>query len=75
VASTVGFCLSGKIGFPGAYGSVKRFVRGLRGKQSPEARAVIETAPVQNSKSITALAPWFARATPASTGAGERHED
>jgi transposase len=32
-------------GFPGAYGSVKRFVRGLRGKQSPEACAVIETAP------------------------------
>jgi transposase len=31
--------------FPGAYGSVKRFVRGLRGKQSPEACAVIETAP------------------------------
>ena len=32
-------------GFPGGYGSVKRFVRGLRGKQSPEACAVIETAP------------------------------
>jgi transposase len=32
-------------GFPGAYGSVKRFVRELRGKQSPEACAVIETAP------------------------------
>ena len=33
-------------GFPGSYGSsVKRFVRGLRGKQSPEACAVIETAP------------------------------
>lgn len=32
-------------GFRGAYGSVKRFVRGLRGKQSPEACAVIETAP------------------------------
>ncbi len=32
-------------GFPGAYGSVKRFVRGLRGRQSPAACAVIETAP------------------------------
>jgi hypothetical protein len=31
--------------FAGAYGSVKRFVRGLRGQQSPVACAVIETAP------------------------------
>jgi transposase len=32
-------------GFVGAYQSVKRFVRRFRGQQSPEACAVIETAP------------------------------
>ncbi len=32
-------------GFAGGYQSVKRFIRKLRGKQSPEACAVIETAP------------------------------
>jgi transposase len=32
-------------GFAGGYQSVKRFVRGLLGKPSPEACAVIETAP------------------------------
>jgi len=32
-------------GFTGAYQSVKRFIRKARGKQSPEACAVIETAP------------------------------
>ena len=32
-------------GFAGGYQSVKRFVRNLRGKSSPEACAVIETAP------------------------------
>jgi len=32
-------------GFTGGYRSVKRFIRKLRGKQLPEARAVIETAP------------------------------
>ena len=32
-------------GFAGGYQSVKRFVRKLRGSQSPEACAVIETAP------------------------------
>ena len=32
-------------GFTGAYESVKRFVRKLRGPSSPEARAVITTAP------------------------------
>ena len=32
-------------GFTGAYQSVKRFVRKFRGKQSPEACAVIQTAP------------------------------
>ncbi len=32
-------------GFGGAYGSVKRYVRKLRGAQSPEARAIIQTAP------------------------------
>jgi transposase len=32
-------------GFTGAYQSVKRFIRKFRGQQSPEACAVIETAP------------------------------
>ena len=32
-------------GFSGSYQSVKRFIRNLRGKSSPEACAVIETAP------------------------------
>ena len=32
-------------GFTGAYQSVKRFIRKFRGKQLPEARVVIETAP------------------------------
>jgi transposase len=32
-------------GFTGGYQSVKRFIRKFRGKQSPEACAVIETAP------------------------------
>ena len=32
-------------GFSGSYQSVKRFLRNLRGKSSPEACAVIETAP------------------------------
>jgi len=32
-------------GFTGAYQSVKRFIRKFRGKQSPEACAVIQTAP------------------------------
>ena len=32
-------------GFAGGYQSVKRFILGLRGKSSPEACAVIETAP------------------------------
>ena len=32
-------------GFTGGYQSVKRFIRNSRGKQSPEACAVIETAP------------------------------
>jgi transposase len=32
-------------GFTGAYQSVKRFIRKVRGKQSPEACVVIETAP------------------------------
>ena len=32
-------------GFVGGYQSVKRFIRSLRGKSSPEACAVIETAP------------------------------
>jgi len=37
-------------GFAGGYQSVKRFVRKLRGKQSPEARVVIETAPGEEAQ-------------------------
>jgi transposase len=36
--------------FPGAYESVKRFVRKQRGTQSPEARAVILTAPGEEAQ-------------------------
>ena len=37
-------------GFAGGYQSVKRFIRGLRGKSSPEACAVIETGPGEESQ-------------------------
>jgi transposase len=37
-------------GFAGGYQSVKRFVRKLRGKSSPEACAVIETAPGEEAQ-------------------------
>jgi transposase len=37
-------------GFTGSYQSVQRFVRKLRGAQTPEARAVIETAPGEESQ-------------------------
>jgi transposase len=37
-------------GFSGAYASVKRYVRKLRGKQSPEARVIIQTAPGEESQ-------------------------
>jgi transposase len=37
-------------GFPGAYESVKRFVRKLRGPASPDARAVIITEPGQEAQ-------------------------
>jgi transposase len=36
--------------FTGAYESVKRYVRRLRGTQSPEARAIIQTAPGEESQ-------------------------
>jgi transposase len=37
-------------GFTGAYESVKRYVRKLRGVQSPEARAIIQTAPGEEAQ-------------------------
>jgi len=37
-------------GFAGGYQSVKRFIRQLRGKSSPEACAVIETAPGEEAQ-------------------------
>lgn len=38
------------VGFTGAYQSVRRFIRKLRGTQSPEARVVIETAPGEEAQ-------------------------
>jgi transposase len=37
-------------GFTGAYESVKRYVRKLRGTQSPQARAIIQTAPGEEAQ-------------------------
>jgi transposase len=37
-------------GFTGSYQTVKRYVRTLRGKQSPEARVVIQTAPGEEAQ-------------------------
>jgi len=37
-------------GFTGAYQSVKRFIRKFRGKQLPEARVVIQTAPGEETQ-------------------------
>lgn len=37
-------------GFTGAYESIKRYVRKLRGIQSPEARAIIQTAPGEEAQ-------------------------
>ena len=37
-------------GFAGSYQSVRRFIRKLRGNQSPAARAVIETAPGEETQ-------------------------
>jgi hypothetical protein len=37
-------------GFSGAYETVKRYVRKLRGRQLPEARAIIQTAPGEESQ-------------------------
>lgn len=39
-----------RCGFAGGYQSVKRFVRKLRGRQSPQACAVIETAPGEETQ-------------------------
>lgn len=44
-------------GFAGSYESVKRFVRKLRGKQSPEARVVIETAPGEEAQADYGTGP------------------
>jgi hypothetical protein len=56
--------------FAGAYESVKRYVRKLRGTQSPEARAIIQTVPGEESQVDYGTGPMV-RATRrrASTGA------
>ncbi len=57
-------------GFTGAYQSVKRFIRKFRGKQLPEARAVIETAPGEETPGrLRQPAPWSAIRNAANTGA------
>jgi len=56
-------------GFPGDYQSVKRFIRRSRGKQSPEACVVIETAPGEELQVDYGSGPWSAMRTPESTGA------
>jgi hypothetical protein len=61
--------LVGDYGFTSGYQSVKRFLCKLRGSQSPEAGAVIVTAPGEEAEWITAAAPWCGTRTAASTGA------
>ena len=39
-----------RYGFSGAYGSVKRYIRKLRGTSSPEACAIIQTAPGEEAQ-------------------------
>ena len=56
-------------GFAGGYQSVKRFIRKFRGKQSPEACAVIETAPGEEVQVDYGTAPWFAMRRVVNTGA------
>ena len=55
-------------GFAGGYQSVKRFIAGLRGKSSPEACAVIETAPGEECQVDYGSAPWCAMPIAGSTG-------
>jgi len=52
--------------FAASYQSVQRFIGKLH-RAAPEARAVIETAPGEEARSITALARWCAIRRPAST--------
>ena len=56
-------------GFASSYQSVQRFVRKLRGRQTPEARVVIVTAPGQEAQVDYGTARWCAIARPASIGA------
>ena len=57
-------------GFAGSYQSVKRFVRKLRGAPTPEARAVIDTAPGEEAPGRLRQRPDGARSRrPASTAA------
>jgi hypothetical protein len=56
-------------GFAAEYKSVNRFVRKLRGIQSPEACAVIETAPGEELQVDYGTARWGATRTAASTAA------
>jgi hypothetical protein len=52
--------LVASLGFAGSYPAVKRYVRKLRGRQTPEARVVIQTAPGRKPRSITAAGQWRA---------------
>lgn len=55
-------------GFDASYQSVRRYIAKLRGSQSPEACAVIETPP-GSARSTTATVRWFAIPRAENTGA------
>ena len=56
-------------GFASSYQSVQRFVRKLRGTQTPEARVVIVTAPGQEAQVDYGTGRWCAIPRPASIAA------
>ena len=56
-AMAIGQDLVSQHGFTGGYQSVKRFVRRLRGKQTPEAHPVIVTAPGEEAQVDYGLGP------------------
>ena len=58
-------------GFGGRYQSVKRFIHNLRGKPSPDACAVIETAPGEECQVDYGSGPGCATPNPASIAGRE----
>jgi len=61
--------LVSEYGFASSYQSVQRFVRKLRGTQTPEARVVIVTAAGQEAQVDYGTGPWCAIPRAASIGA------